>query len=192
MEAKSDAETQLRSRKLPLTRKIYAFYRAPIVKFWSNTVGRLQSRAQARAHGRGQPGAVHVYQRRAPGNRLWLLAAGGARAEVDGKEHCGAVTFTSMSSIIRRELLPSLFLLSSPRRVLRVLAHTFTCRNSTVFQVRQGCEQLISSVQLFACLSRLRPAYLHLQRLFPAPDFTTLVQHSMTQDASANGRLSSS
>lgn len=106
MEAKSDAETQLRSRKLPLTRKIYAFYRAPIVKFWSNTVGRLQSRAQARARGRGQPGAVHVYQRRAPGNRLWLLAAGGARAEVDGKKHCGAVTFTSMSGISSHELLP--------------------------------------------------------------------------------------
>lgn len=50
LEAKNDAETQFRSRKLPLTRKIYAFYRAPIVKFWSNTVGRLQSRAQTRAH----------------------------------------------------------------------------------------------------------------------------------------------
>lgn len=43
-EAKTDAETQFRSRKLPLTRKIYAFYRAPIVKFWSNTVGPSQSR----------------------------------------------------------------------------------------------------------------------------------------------------
>uniref|UniRef100_H3CXZ4 non-specific serine/threonine protein kinase n=1 Tax=Tetraodon nigroviridis TaxID=99883 RepID=H3CXZ4_TETNG len=38
MEAKNEAETQFRSRKLPLTRKIYAFYRAPIVKFWSNTL----------------------------------------------------------------------------------------------------------------------------------------------------------
>ncbi|XP_078479016.1 LOW QUALITY PROTEIN: transient receptor potential cation channel subfamily M member 7-like, partial [Lampetra planeri] len=28
----------VRSRKLPLTRKIYAFYHAPIVKFWSNTL----------------------------------------------------------------------------------------------------------------------------------------------------------
>lgn len=43
MDAKNDTETQFRSRKLPLTRKIYAFYRAPIVKFWSNTVGRLKS-----------------------------------------------------------------------------------------------------------------------------------------------------
>uniref|UniRef100_A0A674MWG7 Transient receptor potential cation channel, subfamily M, member 7 n=1 Tax=Takifugu rubripes TaxID=31033 RepID=A0A674MWG7_TAKRU len=38
MDAKNDTETQFRSRKLPLTRKIYAFYRAPIVKFWSNTL----------------------------------------------------------------------------------------------------------------------------------------------------------
>ncbi|XP_072236357.1 transient receptor potential cation channel subfamily M member 7 isoform X1 [Leuresthes tenuis] len=38
MEAKSDIETHVRSRKLPLTRKIYAFYHAPIVKFWSNTL----------------------------------------------------------------------------------------------------------------------------------------------------------
>lgn len=42
VEAKNDMETHIRSRKLPLTRKIYAFYHAPIVKFWSNTVGRLQ------------------------------------------------------------------------------------------------------------------------------------------------------
>ncbi|XP_070688208.1 transient receptor potential cation channel subfamily M member 7 isoform X1 [Pempheris klunzingeri] len=38
VEAKSDMETHIRSRKLPLTRKIYAFYHAPIVKFWSNTL----------------------------------------------------------------------------------------------------------------------------------------------------------
>lgn len=38
VEAKNDMETHVRSRKLPLTRKIYAFYHAPIVKFWSNTV----------------------------------------------------------------------------------------------------------------------------------------------------------
>ncbi|MEQ2312116.1 Transient receptor putative cation channel subfamily M member 7, partial [Ameca splendens] len=37
LEVKHDMETQVRSRKLPLTRKIYAFYHAPIVKFWSNT-----------------------------------------------------------------------------------------------------------------------------------------------------------
>lgn len=38
LEAKNDMETHVRSRKLPLTRKIYAFYHAPIVKFWSNTL----------------------------------------------------------------------------------------------------------------------------------------------------------
>lgn len=38
VEAKHDMETHVRSRKLPLTRKIHAFYHAPIVKFWSNTV----------------------------------------------------------------------------------------------------------------------------------------------------------
>ncbi|KAM9408888.1 transient receptor potential cation channel subfamily M member 7 isoform 2-T2 [Pholidichthys leucotaenia] len=37
-ETKNDIETHVRSRKLPLTRKIYAFYHAPIVKFWSNTL----------------------------------------------------------------------------------------------------------------------------------------------------------
>uniref|UniRef100_A0A8D0AR36 non-specific serine/threonine protein kinase n=1 Tax=Sander lucioperca TaxID=283035 RepID=A0A8D0AR36_SANLU len=38
VEAKNDMETHIRARKLPLTRKIYAFYHAPIVKFWSNTL----------------------------------------------------------------------------------------------------------------------------------------------------------
>uniref|UniRef100_A0A3Q1FRT2 non-specific serine/threonine protein kinase n=1 Tax=Acanthochromis polyacanthus TaxID=80966 RepID=A0A3Q1FRT2_9TELE len=38
VEVKSEMETNIRSRKLPLTRKIYAFYHAPIVKFWSNTL----------------------------------------------------------------------------------------------------------------------------------------------------------
>uniref|UniRef100_A0A673B1B8 non-specific serine/threonine protein kinase n=1 Tax=Sphaeramia orbicularis TaxID=375764 RepID=A0A673B1B8_9TELE len=38
VEAKNDMDTHIRSRKLPLTRKIYAFYHAPIVKFWSNTL----------------------------------------------------------------------------------------------------------------------------------------------------------
>uniref|UniRef100_A0A7N8WU17 non-specific serine/threonine protein kinase n=1 Tax=Mastacembelus armatus TaxID=205130 RepID=A0A7N8WU17_9TELE len=37
-EAKNDMETHIRSRKLPLGRKIYGFYHAPIVKFWSNTL----------------------------------------------------------------------------------------------------------------------------------------------------------
>uniref|UniRef100_A0A672JRA3 Transient receptor potential cation channel, subfamily M, member 7 n=1 Tax=Salarias fasciatus TaxID=181472 RepID=A0A672JRA3_SALFA len=38
VEVKNDMEIHVRSRKLPLTRKIYAFYHAPIVKFWSNTL----------------------------------------------------------------------------------------------------------------------------------------------------------
>jgi transient receptor potential cation channel subfamily M protein 7 len=38
VEVKDEAETQVRSRRLPLTRKFYAFYHAPIVKFWFNTV----------------------------------------------------------------------------------------------------------------------------------------------------------
>ncbi|XP_028258649.1 transient receptor potential cation channel subfamily M member 7 isoform X3 [Parambassis ranga] len=38
VEVKNDMEMHVRSRKLPLTRKIYAFYHAPIVKFWSNTL----------------------------------------------------------------------------------------------------------------------------------------------------------
>lgn len=47
MEAKNDMETHIRSRKLPLTRKIYAFYHAPIVKFWSNTVQHMHTRIQS-------------------------------------------------------------------------------------------------------------------------------------------------
>lgn len=38
LEGKSDTDAPVRSRKLPLTRKIYAFYHAPIVKFWANTL----------------------------------------------------------------------------------------------------------------------------------------------------------
>ncbi|XP_067351437.1 transient receptor potential cation channel subfamily M member 7-like isoform X1 [Channa argus] len=38
MDAKNDMETHIRSRNLPLGRKFYAFYHAPIVKFWSNTL----------------------------------------------------------------------------------------------------------------------------------------------------------
>ena len=38
VEVKTEAETHVRSRRLPLTRKFYAFYHAPIVKFWFNTV----------------------------------------------------------------------------------------------------------------------------------------------------------
>uniref|UniRef100_A0A3Q1H1H5 non-specific serine/threonine protein kinase n=1 Tax=Anabas testudineus TaxID=64144 RepID=A0A3Q1H1H5_ANATE len=38
VDGKSDMETHIRSRNLPLGRKIHAFYHAPIVKFWSNTL----------------------------------------------------------------------------------------------------------------------------------------------------------
>lgn len=54
LEAKNDMETHVRSRKLPLTRKIYAFYHAPIVKFWSNTVRETRARTQ--------PSIMVVYQ----------------------------------------------------------------------------------------------------------------------------------
>uniref|UniRef100_A0A3Q3KXC3 non-specific serine/threonine protein kinase n=1 Tax=Mastacembelus armatus TaxID=205130 RepID=A0A3Q3KXC3_9TELE len=37
-EAKNDIETHVHSRKLTLGRKMYAFYRAPIAKFWFNTL----------------------------------------------------------------------------------------------------------------------------------------------------------
>ncbi|KAG7333576.1 hypothetical protein KOW79_003711 [Hemibagrus wyckioides] len=37
-EVKSEAEVLIRSRRLPITRKFYAFYHAPIVKFWTNTL----------------------------------------------------------------------------------------------------------------------------------------------------------
>uniref|UniRef100_A0A8C2FK67 non-specific serine/threonine protein kinase n=1 Tax=Cyprinus carpio TaxID=7962 RepID=A0A8C2FK67_CYPCA len=35
---KSETEVHVRSRRLPITRKFYAFYHAPIVKFWFNTL----------------------------------------------------------------------------------------------------------------------------------------------------------
>lgn len=38
VEVKSETEVHVRSRRLPITRKFYAFYHAPIVKFWFNTV----------------------------------------------------------------------------------------------------------------------------------------------------------
>ncbi|XP_062328015.1 transient receptor potential cation channel subfamily M member 7 isoform X3 [Osmerus eperlanus] len=41
VEVKTEAETHFRSRRLPLTRKFYAFYHAPIVKFWFNTMAYL-------------------------------------------------------------------------------------------------------------------------------------------------------
>ncbi|XP_065114035.1 transient receptor potential cation channel subfamily M member 7 isoform X2 [Paramisgurnus dabryanus] len=34
----SESEVHVRSRRLPITRKFYAFYHAPIVKFWFNTL----------------------------------------------------------------------------------------------------------------------------------------------------------
>uniref|UniRef100_A0A2K6GWX9 non-specific serine/threonine protein kinase n=1 Tax=Propithecus coquereli TaxID=379532 RepID=A0A2K6GWX9_PROCO len=40
-EGKSEMEIQIKSKKLPITRKFYAFYHAPIVKFWFNTLAYL-------------------------------------------------------------------------------------------------------------------------------------------------------
>ncbi|XP_077173771.1 LOW QUALITY PROTEIN: transient receptor potential cation channel subfamily M member 7 [Paroedura picta] len=37
-EGKHDMETAIKPKKLPVTRKFYAFYHAPIVKFWFNTL----------------------------------------------------------------------------------------------------------------------------------------------------------
>ncbi|KAL1007574.1 hypothetical protein UPYG_G00088560 [Umbra pygmaea] len=41
VEVKDEPEIQVRSRRLPLTTKFYAFYHAPIVKFWFNTLAYL-------------------------------------------------------------------------------------------------------------------------------------------------------
>ncbi|XP_006741265.1 transient receptor potential cation channel subfamily M member 7 [Leptonychotes weddellii] len=40
-EGKNEMEIQIKSKKLPITRKFYAFYHAPIVKFWFNTVANM-------------------------------------------------------------------------------------------------------------------------------------------------------
>ncbi|XP_038623515.1 transient receptor potential cation channel subfamily M member 7 isoform X2 [Tachyglossus aculeatus] len=40
-EGKHEMETQTKPKKLPITRKFYAFYHAPIVKFWFNTLAYL-------------------------------------------------------------------------------------------------------------------------------------------------------
>nr|XP_054095622.1 transient receptor potential cation channel subfamily M member 7 isoform X3 [Callithrix jacchus] len=40
-EGKNEMEIQVKSKKLPITRKFYAFYHAPIVKFWFNTLAYL-------------------------------------------------------------------------------------------------------------------------------------------------------
>ncbi|XP_023365742.1 transient receptor potential cation channel subfamily M member 7 isoform X1 [Otolemur garnettii] len=40
-EGKDEMEIQIKSKKLPITRKFYAFYHAPIVKFWFNTLAYL-------------------------------------------------------------------------------------------------------------------------------------------------------
>ncbi|KAJ8271673.1 hypothetical protein COCON_G00105320 [Conger conger] len=41
IEAKSETEIHVRPRRIPITRKFYAFYHAPIVKFWFNTLAYL-------------------------------------------------------------------------------------------------------------------------------------------------------
>lgn len=40
-EGKHDMDTFIKPKRLPITRKFYAFYHAPIVKFWFNTVSRF-------------------------------------------------------------------------------------------------------------------------------------------------------
>ncbi|XP_062998552.1 transient receptor potential cation channel subfamily M member 7 isoform X2 [Elgaria multicarinata webbii] len=40
-EGKHDMETMIKPKRLPITRKFYAFYHAPIVKFWFNTLAYL-------------------------------------------------------------------------------------------------------------------------------------------------------
>lgn len=50
VDAKNDMETHVRSRRLPLGRKMHAFYHAPIVKFWSNTVWDSHENTPARSH----------------------------------------------------------------------------------------------------------------------------------------------
>lgn len=40
-EGKNEMEVHIKSKKLPITRKFYAFYHAPIVKFWFNTLAYL-------------------------------------------------------------------------------------------------------------------------------------------------------
>lgn len=127
MEAKTDAETQFRSRKLPLTRKIYAFYRAPIVKFWSNTVGPSRSTGPCT-----QPCTLLVYQ---SGVLAGPVAAGSQRMLTSVEEHLAAVSFTSMSRIISHRLLR---VQSSPAAPgcfpgPPVFAATSMCRSRTVF-----------------------------------------------------------
>uniref|UniRef100_W5N632 non-specific serine/threonine protein kinase n=1 Tax=Lepisosteus oculatus TaxID=7918 RepID=W5N632_LEPOC len=41
IEVKKETEVHVRPRRLPITRKFYAFYHAPIVKFWFNTLAYL-------------------------------------------------------------------------------------------------------------------------------------------------------
>ncbi|XP_076143884.1 transient receptor potential cation channel subfamily M member 7 isoform X1 [Alosa pseudoharengus] len=41
VEVNNEPEVHVRSRRLPITRKFYAFYHAPIVKFWFNTLAYL-------------------------------------------------------------------------------------------------------------------------------------------------------
>ncbi|XP_059557568.1 transient receptor potential cation channel subfamily M member 7 isoform X9 [Myotis daubentonii] len=55
-EGKSEMEIQIKSKKLPITRKFYAFYHAPIVKFWFNTKSAAESyRILQEAYGEHPP-----------------------------------------------------------------------------------------------------------------------------------------
>lgn len=172
MEAKSDAETQFRSRKLPLTRKIYAFYRAPIVKFWSNTVGRLQSGG----HNHVQPSIV-VYQRSALGNKalareravrhLFLFQEElHVRGDVNGllfvlDQHFFLFFFALSHSQVCRDYQrsPGLMLIYTQQpqagsQESGVTTQTFISRNWTVFRPVQDCVPLILSLKLFTCVKQ--------------------------------------
>ncbi len=97
MDAKNDMETHVRPRKLPLTRKIYAFYHAPIVKFWSNTVWRLQKRTQAHTHACIHTLIYnHLLHGGLSGRELWV-----AGATKRGRCYSGAATLQRYRCVVK-------------------------------------------------------------------------------------------
>lgn len=60
-----------------------------------------------------------------------------------------------------------------------------------MFQAGLGCQQLIASVRV--CMPNVGFVLLiYICSLFPAPEFSTLVQQRISHHISPNGRLSSS
>lgn len=107
MEAKNDMETHIRSRKLPLTRKIYAFYHAPIVKFWSNTVWRIRKGIQTHTH-------TAIYN-----HLLWLFIRVGFLVISSTKRWCchpGAVTWHRFFALKRTWTNPVEILMFKKKR----------------------------------------------------------------------------